>query len=76
MWISSLCRKQGGQHTGQRTVFGERRAGLRQRLSPRTESRFPGPEEETGRLGHSAEGCGEWGGWWGEKVRHPQEMWL
>ena len=74
MWISSLCQKQGGQRTGQRTVFGEKWAGLKQRCSPRTESRVTGAGEETGRLGDGAEGCGETGGCWDVKVRHPQEM--
>jgi len=55
LWISSLCRKQGGQRTGQRTVFGEKWAGLKQRCSPRTESRVMGAGKETGRLGDGAE---------------------
>lgn len=76
MWISSLCRKQGAPHTGQRMVFGEKWAGLKQRCPPRTESRVTGAGEETGRLGDGAEGCGERRGCWGVKVRHPQEMWL
>ena len=46
-------------------VFGEKWVGLKQRCSPRTESRVTGAGEETGRLGDSAEGCGERRGCWG-----------
>ena len=39
-------------------MFREKWAGLKQRCSPRTESRVTGAGKETGRLGNGAEAVG------------------